>query len=165
MAKEKTAREAPKDIDLLEAEPEASSEASQEDSALADADEVRREEPRVEPKPASPSKASEPLRLTPAEWSAKKGHTRPADKRLPQSTPHTDWRFAIANKLYGWAERAYHFQHPRDAFRISEADYLAALGAAAEHPTVPPHAPALTPEAAVRFSGFKPKPRAPKGDS
>lgn len=98
-----------------------------------------------------------PRMLTPAEWAREKKLMRPADPRLPQSVPWTDPRHAVADRLHGWSDHAYHFQGPDQQFRLTEPDYLAALEAGAAYPTVPPHAPALAPSHVGRWRDFVPK--------
>lgn len=93
---------------------------------------------------------------TPAEWAASFGHTKPRDARLPQSTEHVDPKYAVADKLYGWSERAYHYQAPEDAFRITTNTYLEALRSAYQFPAAELTVAALTPEAAEQHRDFKP---------
>jgi len=93
---------------------------------------------------------------TPAEWAAQFGHTKARDPRFPQSTDHVDPKYAVADKLYGWSERAYHYQAPEDAFRITANAYLAALRTAYQYPATELTADALTPAAAEHLKGFKP---------
>ncbi len=109
------------------------------------------------PAEAAPS-APAPERKTPAAWAAQLGHTKPADSRLPemQRIPFVLPAHAVADKLYGWSERAYHFQAPEDAFLITLATYTAALKSAMQFPATELVVDALTPEAAVRLNDFKP---------
>lgn len=93
---------------------------------------------------------------TPAEWAAQLGHTKKRDRRLPQSLDHVDPAYAVADRLYGWSERAYHFQDAKDAFRITEATYREALKTAPQFPAVELTQAALTPEQAVVLAGHKP---------
>lgn len=107
---------------------------------------------------AEPAAAKVPaVTKTPAEWAAELGHTKKRDRRLPQSLDHIDPAFAVANRLYGWGERAYHFQDPEHAFLITEATYRAALKTAPQFPAVELVADALTPEAAANLQGHEPK--------
>jgi hypothetical protein len=111
------------------------------------------------PLPAATSAAAKaaPEKKTPAEWAAQLGHKKPRDARLPQSVDHVDPSYAVADKLYGWSERAYHFQGADKEFLITEATYRAALRTAPRFPATELTTDALTPEAATRLAGFKPK--------
>jgi len=93
---------------------------------------------------------------TPAEWAAQLGHTRARDPKFPQSTNHVDPKYAVADQLYGWSERAYHFQAPEDAFRITVNAYLDALRTASQFPATELTADALTPAAAERLKDHEP---------
>ncbi len=93
---------------------------------------------------------------TAAEWAAQLGHIKPRDSRFPQSTDHVDPKYAVADQLYGWSERAYHHQAPEDAFRITVNTYLDALRTAQQFPATELTVDALTPAAAARLEGFKP---------
>lgn len=106
--------------------------------------------------PASPAPSSTAETKTPAEWAAQLGHTKKRDRRLPQSLDHVDPAYAVADRLYGWTERAYHFQDAKDAFRITEATYREALKTAPQFPAVELTLDALTPEQAVVLGGHKP---------
>jgi len=96
----------------------------------------------VQPPAAAPApEAPAAPKRTPADWAKVLEFSKPADPRLPQSEPHTDWQHAAADVLHGWSRHAYHYQ--ADPFEISEADYRAALEAGANHPPTPAHAAAI----------------------
>jgi hypothetical protein len=109
-----------------------------------------------QPSAPAPSSSTGPEKRTPAEWAAKRKLTKARDPRLPQSTDWVHPSHAVADKLYGWSEHAYHFQAEDQRFLLTEADYVAGLQTAGQFPTVAPHAPAMTPTAAPRFADFEP---------
>lgn len=83
--------------------------------------------------------------LTPAEWAERLGH---------KAGEHSNMAYAISDQLYGWGTDAYHYA--ATPFRITQADYEAALKAAFEFPCAAPHAAALPESQKVRFAGFEP---------
>ena len=103
-------------------------------------------EDTVPPAPAPNAPAAAPEKKTPAAWAAQLGHTKPADARLPemQRIPFVLPAYAVADKLYGWSERAYHFQDPKDAFEVTLATYSAALATAVQFPATELTEAALT---------------------
>lgn len=108
------------------------------------------------PPAAAPAAVPEPERRTPAAWAKQFGHTKPRNPKIPQSTDHVDPKFAVADRLYGWSDRAYHFQAEEDAFLITASVYMAALTSAYQYPACELTQEALTPETAEQFKDFKP---------
>jgi hypothetical protein len=93
--------------------------------------------------PGDASAAAPPGLSTPEEWANRLGHIHRAHPHVPQSTTHADWQHAIADRLHGWTQHAYHFAN--DPLQLSEADYRTALQNAAEYPLKQAHEPALSP--------------------
>jgi hypothetical protein len=125
---------------------------------------------RAEPREESveiPINAAPPVVLrTPREWAIAKGHlllAKPvglpegAMRIGPAATDRSFPIYAAADALHGWSESAHHVQGDK-AFRLSEADYAAALVAAAAYPAVSPHRQAMTPQsphkAGTKARGF-----------
>ncbi len=119
------------------------------------------ETPPSEPGPEQSSPAGE--LKTPREWAIAKGHLLLANPvnlpagaiRIgPAATDRTFPPYVAADVLHGWSESAHHAQGEK-AFKLSEADYDAALVAAAAYPAVAPHARAVTKE--CPFKSGKPR--------
>jgi hypothetical protein len=68
----------------------------------------------------------------------------PSEKQ-PWVEPHAKGFYYEAATLHGWTKHAQDEQDPAKAFRLSEADFDAALAAAGEYPAVPAHERALAP--------------------
>lgn len=85
--------------------------------------------------------APEPEKRTPHEWAERLGQYKKAHPHMPQLRSHYGWKHAAADSLHGWSLHAHHYQ--ADPLLLTQADYLAALDAAAEYPLKPAHAPAL----------------------
>src|SRR5690606_39997056 len=81
-------------------------------------------------------------RKTAEEWGRKNKQWKEGNPYVPQAPSHWAWKHAVADKLHGWAEHAYHYAD--DPLLMTEADYLAALEAAANYPNTSPHAAALS---------------------
>jgi hypothetical protein len=81
---------------------------------------------------------------TPEDWGKKHGHWREVNALIPETQAKSHWKaaHATAEYLHGWADHAYHYEN--DPLLITEADYVAALEAAANYPNTPPHGPALS---------------------
>lgn len=92
-----------------------------------------------------PAKAAdpEPVKLTPEQWAEKLGQVRKAPQHQPQLRTHYAWQHAAASSLHGWEQHAHHYQNA--PLLLTQADYQAALDAAAEYPAKPAHAAALSP--------------------
>lgn len=98
-------------------------------------------------------------RLTPREWAQKLGHITAKRLNTPDVVEPTHPFYAAADALHGWTADAHHNQGAK-AFKLTQADYLAALKAAAEYPCVPAHGAAITPSCPIKHEGFKPRKRA-----
>jgi len=96
---------------------------------------------KAEPE-AAPVAAPAPEMLTPEQWAQKLGHVKKAPPFQPQLSAHYSWQHAAADSLHGWAQHAHHYQG--EPLLLSQADYEAALDAAAEYPNKPAHAAALS---------------------
>lgn len=94
--------------------------------------------PGGESPPKNPNAEPAPL-ATPSTWAAK--------LKTPMHL------FAPADLLHGWADHAHHWQ--AEPLKISKEDFEAALKAAAEFPTVAPHAPAFGKTVGEKFKDFK----------
>jgi len=103
---------------------------------------VRLREQSPPSSPAAGGSAPAPKR-TPEDWAERLGHIKKRDKRIPQSETHPDWQHAAADKGHGWSKHAFHYE--KDPLLITQADYEAALEAAASYPTTPLHEPAMSP--------------------
>lgn len=101
------------------------------------------EPPKAQPSPKAEPKAKPPKTKTPDEWGRAQGRYREVNPLVAQVKSHFDWRHAVADKLHGWSKHAYHYVDL--PLEISEADYNAALEAAANYPNVPAHGPAVSP--------------------
>lgn len=86
------------------------------------------------------AEAKGPELLTPNEWARRKG-LLVDDAREPFAKGF----HASAEQLYGWAWHAHNYQAPGQEFRLTEADYDAALVAAGEFPAKPAHEAAVAP--------------------
>lgn len=93
---------------------------------------------------APPAAAGAEL-LTPEQWGERKGNVVVTTPERPWVEPHSKNFHDEAATLHGWKSHAYDEQNPTKAFHLSEADYDAALAAAAEFPACPAHAAALPP--------------------
>lgn len=100
--------------------------------------------PVVTASEGAPAPASAEL-LTPAQWGERKGNAVVPTAERPWVEAHFKNFHAEAAQLHGWNAHAYNEQDPAKAFRLSEADYDAALAAASEFPACPAHAAALPP--------------------
>lgn len=97
----------------------------------------------AEAAPAAPAvPAVAPEMLTPEQWAEKLGHVKKASPFTPQLSTHYSWQHAAADSLHGWAQHAHHYQGA--PLMLSQADYQAALEAAAEYPNKPAHTAALS---------------------
>jgi hypothetical protein len=85
----------------------------------------------------------EVVRRTPVDWAQKLGHYHEAPPHMPQLRSRYDWQHAAADKLHGWSQQSYHYQN--EPFLLSQADYEAALAAAAEYPAMAAHEAAIAP--------------------
>lgn len=94
---------------------------------------------------AAPATPAQPDKLTPDEWAARKGLLVVPTAAQPWVEPHAKGFHAAAAQLHGWLWHAQNYQTPTDAFRLTEADYDAALVAASEFPRRPAHKAALAP--------------------
>jgi hypothetical protein len=112
--------------------------------------------PRVRNAPEAPpaTAAAGTEKLTPNEWARRKALLVEASPEKPWVEQHATGFHAEAEQLHGWAWHSQNYQSPEQAFRLTEADYDAALAAAAEFPAKPAH------EAAIP-NGY-PKPVVPK---
>lgn len=101
--------------------------------------------PPLEPPPDAPPpgdkppEAASPELLTPCEWARRKGLL------VEGNEPHATGFHASAEQLHGWAWHAQNYQAPKDAFRLTESDYDAALVAASQFLAKPAHEAALAP--------------------
>lgn len=103
--------------------------------------------PKAEPaaaaaEPPASAVAAAVEMLTPWQWAEKLGHVTKASPFTPQLRTHPSWQHAAADSLHGWSQHAHHYQ--AEPLLLAQADYLAALEAAAEYPNKPAHAPALS---------------------
>lgn len=101
------------------------------------------------PKPDEKDPAAAPEeRLTPAGWAERKSIAAKADPAKPWIEPvSSDFRYHPADVLHGWSHHAYNYQAPADELLLTEADFDAALTAAAAYPATPAHAAAVAPHA------------------
>lgn len=106
------------------------------------------EENPGKPAGADASAKAEPAeKLTPAEWAERKGIAPKA--QYPWEEPvSSDWRYPSAALLFGWTHDAYNYQ--ARPFKLSEADFDAALKAASEYPNGEPPEAAIAPHAPFR---------------
>ena len=95
--------------------------------------------PPENPGDKPPEAAAVPDLLTPTEWAQRKGLLVDNGREPPFATGF----HAEAEQLHGWAWHAHNYQLPEQAFRLSEADYDAALVAASMFPAKPAHAAAI----------------------
>lgn len=107
-------------------------------------------EPLPTPPPAELAPAVVPTtpadgKLTPREWAHRKGLLFEPSPKQPWVEPHAKGFYYEAATLHGWTQHAHDHQTPEQAFRLTEADFDAALAAAGEFPAVPAHEPALAP--------------------
>lgn len=92
------------------------------------------------PTPPTTTAVAGPEKLTPTEWARRKG-LLVEGPLVPE--PHAKGFHAAAEQLHGWAWHAQNYQAPEQAFKLTEADYDAALVAAGEFPRKPAHKAAL----------------------
>jgi hypothetical protein len=94
---------------------------------------------------AKPAATAGDDQRTPEDWAKALG-----PKEAP---PHL---VASASYLHGWKDHAFHYQ--TEPLLLTQGDFAAALKAAGDYPTVPPHRPALSKTVADRFKDFQPTP-------
>lgn len=96
--------------------------------------------PPTRPGDKPPETPASPELLTPNEWALRKGLLVDDGREVFAKGFHAE-----AEQLYGWKWHAHNFQAPEQAFRLTEADYDAALEAAGQFPAKPAHEPAVVP--------------------
>jgi hypothetical protein len=79
---------------------------------------------------------------TPHDWAVAHGRYVSVNPLIPQVSNHYKPDHAAADLLHGWTRFAYDYQ-AAPTFRLSEADYLAALEAARTYPVNPAHEAAI----------------------
>jgi hypothetical protein len=97
-------------------------------------------------------------KLTPAQWAERKGIAPKSDAARPWIEPvakstkecSNGIHLHAADALHGWSNHAYNFQAESDALLLTEAEFDAALVAAAGYPACNAHLPAVAPKAPFR---------------
>jgi len=96
---------------------------------------------RVDTEP-SPDSATPAEKRTPDEWAHRLGFVNRGGKMGSKRAPDFPvWQHGGASALHGWQSHAHHAQEP---YRLTEADYRAALKAVESAPYTP-HPGALSP--------------------
>lgn len=91
--------------------------------------------------------------LAPIEWAKELGLSR-KHGRGPEARTLLSAEYMTASSHYGWHAQAHHWG--KDSLLLTKEDFLAAMAASEQYPTVRLHEPAIAPVVAEKRAGFRP---------